>query len=88
MFIVFNFFLGPRTRTPSPESRQEHWQNVFYENYKKPSYVTDCLYILKDDSGTILEIPAVSEVTFAQFSSNNKLIVSSSSDKTVKVVLF
>lgn len=98
LFLIFSIriiclyfsivFEGSETRTPSPESRQEHWQNAFDKNYTKPINIIDCLYILKDDSETVLGGTDVSEVTFAQFSSNNQLIVSSSSNKTLKVMSF
>uniref|UniRef100_A0A2H8TPT9 Apoptotic protease-activating factor 1 n=1 Tax=Melanaphis sacchari TaxID=742174 RepID=A0A2H8TPT9_9HEMI len=66
-----------QTRTPSPETRQEHWQNVFGQNFKIPTdnTNTDCIFVLKHDSPVI----------FAQFSPNDKLIVSSSTDKTLKI---
>lgn len=70
-------FLDPDTRTPSPETRQEHWQNVFNANYKKSTDITDSI-ILDHHSGPVI---------FAQFSPDDKLVVSSSTDKTLKVII-
>ncbi|XP_060875475.1 apoptotic protease-activating factor 1-like [Metopolophium dirhodum] len=67
-----------KTRTPSPESRQEHWQNVYHQDYKRPTgnINTDCVFVLKHDSPVI----------FAQFSPyDDTLVVSSSTDKTLKI---
>ncbi|XP_026822292.1 apoptotic protease-activating factor 1-like [Rhopalosiphum maidis] len=66
-----------QTRTPSPETRQEHWQNVFRQDFKRPIENTnaDCIYVLEHDSPVI----------FAQFSPNDRLVVSSSTDKTLKI---
>lgn len=66
------------TRTPSPESRQEHWQNVYHQDYKRPTenINTDCVFVLEHDSPVI----------FAQFSPyDDTLVVSSSTDKTLKI---
>lgn len=66
-------------RTPSPESRQEHWQNVFDQNYNRNADSTDCICVLDHHKEPVI---------FAQFSSDGKLVVSSSTDKTVKVMCF
>ncbi|CAH1736793.1 unnamed protein product [Aphis gossypii] len=73
----FPEFENSQTRTPSPETRQEHWQNVFRQDFKKPSENTntDCIFVLEHDSPVI----------FAQFSPNDRLVVSSSTDKTLKI---
>lgn len=80
LYLIFNFFfLDSNTRTPSPESRQEHWKNVYHQDYKRPTGNTnsDCIFVLQHDSPVI----------YAQFSPyDDTLVVSSSTDKTLKVI--
>lgn len=77
IFKVIIILIDSEVRTPSPQTRQDHWQNLFHQNHEKSTNNTDCIFILKSH---------LESVIFAQFSSDDKLLVSSSTDKTLKVV--
>ncbi|XP_050540508.1 apoptotic protease-activating factor 1-like isoform X2 [Daktulosphaira vitifoliae] len=65
------------TRTPSPETKQDHWKSAFNESSSiRQSNISDCIVTLKGHTAPI---------KCAQFSSSGKFIVSSSLDKTLKI---
>ncbi|VVC32819.1 Hypothetical protein CINCED_3A002930 [Cinara cedri] len=71
-----NEFSDSESLTPPPQVRQEHWQNVFHQNNQRSTDISDCVFVLKQNTAPVI---------FAQFSPDNKYVVSCSTDKTLKI---